>query len=190
MKSIRNTLTIIILVSVLVSCAKYPGASSRPGKWAQPVVVDGVPNLYKVDENLYRSAQPTAEGMKHLKSLNIKTVINLRAFSDDKKAISDTGLSRVDIPMYSWDPQDTSAEQFVTLTADKENGPFLVHCYHGSDRTGSMVSIYRVSQEGWSSEEATQEMLYGGFGFHKIWQHLIHWTRQMHERKKMRILRK
>jgi len=31
----------------------------RPEKWAQPVILDGVPNMHKVSAILYRSAQPT-----------------------------------------------------------------------------------------------------------------------------------
>jgi hypothetical protein len=56
---------------------------NRPSNWAQPVKLDGAPNLHKVTDKLYRSAQPSAEGMKNLKNLGIKTIINLRAFHSE-----------------------------------------------------------------------------------------------------------
>ena len=44
------------------------------------------------------------------------------------------------------------------------NGPVLMHCKHGSDRTGLMAAMYRVVIQGWSKEEALNEMTLGGFG--------------------------
>lgn len=38
------------------------------------------------------------------------------------------------------------------------NGKVLVHCAHGSDRTGCMIGIWRVTQEGWNYDEAYKEM--------------------------------
>ena len=51
--------------------------------------------------------------------------------------------------------------------------PVLVHCQHGSDRTGTMVAIYRVVVDGWTKAEATNEMINGGFGYHPMWQNLL-----------------
>ena len=53
----------------------------------------GVPNLHKVSTELYRSAQPTAEGMANLKKLGVKTVINLCSFDSDSDKL---GSSRFD----------------------------------------------------------------------------------------------
>lgn len=52
----------------------------------------GVPNLNKDDENLYRSAQPSEQGMRNLKKMGIETIVNLRSFSSDRDEIGDTGL--------------------------------------------------------------------------------------------------
>jgi protein tyrosine/serine phosphatase len=45
----------------------------------------------------------------------------------------------------------------------------LLHCYHGSDRTGASVAMYRIIFENWSIENAVQEMKYGSYGYHPIW---------------------
>ncbi len=39
-------------------------AMARNANWATPVKLDGGPNLNRVAPNLYRSAQPTADGFK------------------------------------------------------------------------------------------------------------------------------
>ena len=59
--------------------AKLEQASGR--KWAERLELPGVPNLHRVSENLYRGAQPGAEGMKQLEKLGVKTVVNLRSTS-------------------------------------------------------------------------------------------------------------
>ena len=60
--------------------------AARPEKWAVPMTCAGVPNLHKVSDELYRSAQPTAEGMTTRVALGVKTVGILRvhqsAFDD------------------------------------------------------------------------------------------------------------
>lgn len=37
--------------------------------------------------------------------------------------------------------------------------PVLIHCDGGSDRTGVMVALYRMAFQGWSLEDAKQEMI-------------------------------
>jgi len=65
----------------------------RPSDWAEPIRMAGVPNLHKVSTKLYRSAQPTAEGMANLKKLGVKTIINLCSFDSDSGKL---GSSRLD----------------------------------------------------------------------------------------------
>ena len=48
----------------LFSSNRTRDADAPPGRWAQPVELHGVPNLHRVTKDLYRGAQPTAEGLK------------------------------------------------------------------------------------------------------------------------------
>jgi len=142
-------------------------------EWATPIEREGLPNLHKVSEELYRGAQPTAEGMKELKKLGVKTVINLRAFHSDRDEIGETELDYEHIPIPAWRLKEEHIIQFLKLMTDKSRTPVFVHCMHGADRTGAMSAIYRIVIEGWPKEEAIEEMTKGGFGFHKIWKNLI-----------------
>jgi len=62
--------------------------------------------------------------------------------------------------------------KFLRLATTPALQPVLVHCRHGSDRTGIMVAVYRIVVEGWSKAEATDGMINGGFGFHPLWKNL------------------
>ena len=70
--------------------------------------------------------------------------------------------------------------------AQKLNQKVLIHCYHGSDRTGASVAMYRIIFENWPTEDALNEIKYGGYGFHPVWIHIekifspenIKWIRQ------------
>lgn len=178
--AVKACLSIMIAASMtLVSCVKYQARTPRNPDWAQPVHANGVPNLHQIDQNLYRSAKPGEVAADELQQLGIRTVISLRAGNGSEEGIEHPSIRNVDIPIRAWNPGDEAAEQFMAIVSDKSNGPYLVHCYHGADRTGTMVAIYRVRAHGWSTDEAIDEMLHGGYGFHKIWQNLIRWTERV-----------
>jgi len=167
-------------LSGMISCAtnwaqELPGGVQRPAGWAQPILMEGVPNLHKVSDDIYRSGQPTAEGMKNLQLKGIKTVVNLRAFNSDLDEIGDAGLLYEHIPMVAWYPMEREAVRFLKAVTDPGKKPVHVHCMHGSDRTGTMIAVYRIAVQGWTKEEAIREMTSGGFGFHEIWINIVPW---------------
>lgn len=163
--------------------------SPRPAAWAQPLKINGVPNLHKVSATLYRSAQPTAAGMQRLERLGIKTIVNLRKYHSDKAELQGTRLVGIAIPMHAWHPENEDVVRFLRIMRDSARTPVLVHCQHGADRTGTMVAVYRMAVQGWSKEAALREMVDGGYGFHGIWENLLQYlsrldiaaiTRQVH----------
>lgn len=159
-------------ITLLIGTALAVFAAERPARWAQPVNRPGLPNLHKVSDTLYRSAQPTPEGMTNLVAMGIKTVINLRKFHSDTDEIGKLNLTPHRIPINTWDLEFDQAKTFLTLVADTNNAPVLVHCLHGADRTGAMIALYRVAREGWTVEEALEEMTRGGYGYHAVWRNL------------------
>ncbi|HCE45008.1 MAG TPA: protein-tyrosine-phosphatase [Lentisphaeria bacterium] len=163
-----------LLLSLLLSLSSLMAISAdRPAKWAVPMQLDGVPNLHMITGTLYRSAQPTGEGMKNLGKLGIKTVINLRAFHSDKDEIKGTDILNERLNVKTWHIEDEDVVKFLQIVRKKENGPFLVHCQHGADRTGVMSCMFRIIEEGWSKDDAIKEMTEGGYGFHPVWKNII-----------------
>ena len=160
----RKLITAGLLLLAVITLACSP-VRPRPGNWAQPVNLAGVPNLFKVSDDLYRSAQPDSQGMKNLKQLGIKTVVNLRSFHTDQDELGNTGPAGEHIYMVAWHPEKEEAVRFLKIVSDSTKTPVLVHCQHGSDRTGTMCAIYRVAVQGWSKEEAIAEMTGAVLGF-------------------------
>jgi len=154
-------------------------AADRKEEWAKPLNKPGLPNLHKVSDDLYRGAQPTAQGMKQLKQMGVKTVINLRSFHSDRDKIGETGLAYEHMYVKAWHPEDKEVVRFLQIVTDPDRIPAFVHCQHGADRTGTMCAIYRIVVEDWSREEAIEEMIEGGFGYHKIHANLPKYIRRL-----------
>jgi protein tyrosine phosphatase (PTP) superfamily phosphohydrolase (DUF442 family) len=174
---LRECAVISVFVLALLNAAygSETSPTNRPARWAIPMQMEGVPNLHKVSDTLYRSAQPSAESMKNLKAMEIETIINLRSFHSDRDEIGDTGLTYEHIYMKAWHAEEEDAVKFLQIVTNPKRSPVLVHCQHGADRTGTMCALYRVAVDGWTKEEALKEMMQGGFGFHGIWENLIQW---------------
>lgn len=149
--------------------------AARPATWAAPVPLAGVPNLHQVSATLYRSAQPTRDGMAGLEKLGIRTVVNLRSFHTDGDELKGSGLKEAHLFMKAWHPERKEVIAFLKIATDPKQTPVLVHCQHGADRTGTLCACYRVVVQGWTKEDAIREMTDGGYGFHEVWQNLPTW---------------
>jgi protein tyrosine/serine phosphatase len=157
--------------------AAPPPVAQRP--WATKLDQPGLKNFHRVTPMLFRGAQPTAEGMRSLESMGVKTIVNLRGFNSDRKEVKGTRLKLEEISVRAWHPDDQDVIRFLRLVANTNNLPVFVHCQHGADRTGTMVAIYRIALQGWSKEEAIAEMTQGDFGFHAVWKNLIRYVRNL-----------
>ena len=47
--------------------------------------------------------------------------------------------------------------------------PVLLHCWHGSARTGAISAAYRIVFEDWDKKEAIKELRTEDFGYHENW---------------------
>ncbi|MFO1488408.1 MAG: tyrosine-protein phosphatase [Verrucomicrobiota bacterium] len=170
-----------VLLAVLAGCLLSFTAFSRttnvsrarPGNWAVAISRPGLPNCFQLTTNFYRGAQPTAAGMRTLKEMGVKTVVNLRSFHSDRELVSDTGLNRRHLKLEPWHLDDEQAVQFLKLVGDTNNLPIFIHCQRGADRTGTLCALYRIAVCGWPKAEAIEEMREGGFGFSPAWQNLV-----------------
>ena len=169
----------IVSSPLLIDSPASAGESNRSPQWAVPMKVQGVSNLHKINDTLYRSAQPNEEGMKNLEKMGIKTTINLRAFHSDKDKLKGTGLLNNALSVKTWHIEDEDVIRVLKIISKKENSPFLIHCQHGADRTGVMSAMYRIVVQGWSKDEAIKEMVDGNYGFHSIWSNIIAYVKNV-----------
>ena len=174
---------VISCVAILAVLGCGAEETVRPGKWAVPMTLAGVPNLHKVVDGLYRSAQPTAEGMTNLVALGVKTVVNLRDNHSDSDEIGDLPLKARRIEIFTANMKDKYVDEFLSIVDDTNAVPVLVHCQHGADRTGTMCAMYRILREGWTADDAIDEMKNGGFGYHSVWGNLPRFIRKSAEKR-------
>lgn len=112
--------------------------------------------------------------------LPIKTVVSLRAFNDDAPLVPASSALRLEqIRFKAWHPEDEDVVKFLRIATTPALQPVLVHCQLGSDRTKTMVAIYRIAIEGWTKAQATDEMINGDFGFHPMWQNLLRYIEKL-----------
>ena len=154
-------LVFIALFSSAFAQADEP-ISIRSPEWAQPV--GSQYNLHQMTPTLYRSGLPDSNAAPLLEKLKIGTVINFLPESDaDWLKSSDIRQVQLTYRTNHVDDSDVLAALRAIQEAET-NGPVLMHCKHGSDRTGLMAAMYRVVIQGWSKEDALNEMTLGGFG--------------------------
>jgi len=117
--------------------------------------------------------------MRELEKRGIETVVSLRVFHSDREFLKGTDLNYERITFQTWAPEDDEVIRFLNIVSDSRQTPVLVHCLHGSDRTGAMCAVYRIVVQGWSKEAAINEMKNGGYGHHKIWRNLEKWIQRI-----------
>jgi tyrosine-protein phosphatase SIW14 len=128
-----------------------------------------IERFQRVDERLFRGAQPSEAGLRRLRDMGVKTVINLRLEedakrTDEKRIVESLGMKYESLPIrdQSFFTQsrripDETIRAFFKLIDSAEPGPIFVHCQRGADRTGALVAFYRVARNGWDSERAAKE---------------------------------
>lgn len=150
--------TFINLFSVII-----PAIWIAPGVIAQEVVKHKeLPRFHRINEKLYRGAQPRRGGLMLLRRLGVKTVINLRGSNEETRSEEQhartLGLNYFNVPLGRIGrPSDAKVQRVLAILNAPENQPVFVHCNHGRDRTGLIIAIYRVANEGWTAEEAQRE---------------------------------
>ncbi len=141
--------------------------SPQAVKSLQPYFND-IPNLRYVSGRLLRGGQPSDQGLAFLKDIGVRTIINLRTepvlIAREKIAAERLGLKYVELPTYTvQEPDAKQFQTFLSVATNPADGPVYVHCYHGRDRTGTMVGAYRIAENGWTFDAAFQEMMACGF---------------------------
>jgi tyrosine-protein phosphatase SIW14 len=159
--AIRQTFILFLLA---LSLAGYAAAQTSKD----------LPNFYKVNADLYRGGQPSEAGIKQLASMGIKTIVDLRDNDERSKTeeewAASAGIRFISIPLGNWfGPKDADVARVAAAIDDKSDQPVFVHCKRGSDRTGTMIAVYRISHEGWTGERAAAEAGKFGMGWWQIW---------------------
>jgi protein tyrosine/serine phosphatase len=161
-RSVAPALLVLILLIGARAGALAAPSPTAPQKPATP----GLANFHQVAPNIYRGAAPTAEGLKTLRSLKVRTIIDLRierAAQAEIPAAEALGFTWLHLPMGKAAPTQKQVDTFLAALAKASQEPVYLHCQYGADRTGCMIGIYRVQVQNWSFSRAWEEMRQYGF---------------------------
>jgi protein tyrosine phosphatase (PTP) superfamily phosphohydrolase (DUF442 family) len=134
-------------------------------------------NMHRVSEDVFRSRQLTGPEFKRaIKENNIRTVIRLvgvddrnrESFEAEERAVNEMGAKLVvaKLPTSRLPYRSELAAVFEAL--DNAEPPLLVHCQHGSDRTGLVSTIWLHDYLGKPLEEARGQLAFFPYG-HVSW---------------------
>lgn len=152
------TLKNVLFAAGLSMLITASGASARPRGIPG---IEGIPNFARVNETLFRGAEPAEPGIQALKALGVKTVIDLRSGKEVSKQEQDAarlgGIVYTNVPLRGLGrPTEEQVARILNLV-DTLPSPVFIHCQHGCDRTGTIVACYRIAREQWTSAEALAE---------------------------------
>jgi len=125
-----------------------------------PLLLSGC-KFEQISPEVYRGSIPGKERMQELKSMGVKTIINLRTNSMPKHArwARELGLNYFHIRTGVFKiPAETEVEKFLSIVRNPDYQPVYVCCTLATDRTACYAGIYRVAQQKWSPEQAYAEM--------------------------------
>jgi protein tyrosine/serine phosphatase len=151
----------------------------------------GLDNFYQVSPGIYRGGRPPFAALPALLDQNIKTIIDLQGgdaeipffgwlmkdfepgekpsmIARERILSTQLGFQFVNYPLSSIKNVNATEagwiKDILAIMADPANQPVFVHCEHGIDRTGLIIALYRVFDEGWTPQAAHDEMMAMGHG--------------------------
>jgi tyrosine-protein phosphatase SIW14 len=129
---------------------------------------------------LYRAGQMTQAGLDEaVRRFGIRTVVNFQNEAPDpvlspglpeSERCKQLGVEYLFLPPDLIERKRLPAErpeaigQFLKIMDDPSCYPILIHCRAGLHRTGILAAIYRMEYQGWSRDQAMQELKENGFG--------------------------
>lgn len=157
------------LIALLTTSPIVGVAAEKPatGTSASIVSAVGIDNFGRINETYYRGAQPDTHDYADLAALGVKTVIDLQAdgLTTERQLVESAGMKFFRIPMTTRKaPTNEELALFLQLVNEPANQPVYVHCAGGRHRTGVMTAVYRMTHDGWSSDQAFKEMKKYDFG--------------------------
>ncbi|KAF0119197.1 MAG: Protein tyrosine/serine phosphatase, partial [bacterium] len=95
---------------------------------------------------------------------------NKDEIKEEREQATKANMKFEHVPMHPiWPPKEEQIDRVLALIRDQNNWPIYIHCEHGVNRTGLIIATYRVKVEGWTPQQAYNEMVRLGFRRYLFW---------------------
>jgi tyrosine-protein phosphatase SIW14 len=117
----------------------------------------------------HRAGEPQREqGIEELAGMSVRTIVNLEndgdAIKQETAWAEALGMKEVVAQMTGTSaPNNDTVTLALDTLADSANMPIFVHCAKGQDRTGAIIGLHRVFNQGWDAQEAKDDMEAHGY---------------------------
>ena len=130
-------------------------------------------NFHKVNKDIFRSGQPDGDELDSLYTFDgLRSVLNLRGIDSDTNKVKSVNRRRngslvlYNLPLETGNITESDLVRLLTVMRDAPK-PLLIHCWHGSNRTGCAAAAYRIVFENWQVEDAVNELMKPEYGHHR-----------------------
>jgi len=165
-------------VNVYGQVKGYADAETNKILKKEAVVDLPLKNFHQVDIGVYRSEQPGHNAFRMLEAFGIREILNLRSFHTDNKQAETTNLILHQVRMQAHNINDKEIIAALRIIKNR-SGDILIHCQHGSDRTGVVCAMYHIVFQGWSKEKAINDLVNGGYGHHSIFKNIPNYIKRV-----------
>ncbi len=128
----------------------YFGAKRRLGN-------DGLPkNTRQTDEGYWLGSRPNSEDLEEFYARGVRLILSLsviprRSLASIKETSENLGMKMIYLPFGSKFPP---SDKFMPDVMAYRPEQILIHCEHGSDRTGAMIAFILATRHGWPIQKA------------------------------------
>lgn len=110
---------------------------------------------------LYKGDPPSTKELKKLKEKGIKTLINVRTNPMPKleRKARRLGMHYFQVKTGAFlSPGREEIDDFLEIVKNPNYRSFYVFCMGGRDRSGFYSAVYKVAVDGWTAEDAIDEL--------------------------------
>lgn len=122
-------------------------------------------NRHRLDERMWRSAQPGRLGLRWAERQGIRTILNLRGerldcgtYMTERDECQALGLRLVNFPLRSRGMPERETLHAMAGIFDHLEYPVLMHCKSGADRAGLMSVLYLHLHKGAPMADAIRQL--------------------------------
>jgi uncharacterized protein (TIGR01244 family) len=159
-------LALVVLIGFVAAPLAQQAAAPASAQVQAPAkdAVPGVRNFTKVDATIACGGALSAEAYPALKQAGFRSIVNLRAASEEgvnieeaQKRANDAGLTYFHVPFVNTAPETAKVDEFLKIVADPSNQPVMLHCASGA-RASMFWAAKRVMLDGWPVDKAMHEL--------------------------------